>query len=91
MTDSNANHHQKGEFPPQSQNKQPGIEKEMQPRPLYKGDWYQGTGKLKNKKAIITGGDSGIGRAVSLFFAREGADVTILYRLNIMNSVSKKV
>ncbi|MDT8285832.1 MAG: SDR family oxidoreductase [Elusimicrobiales bacterium] len=67
------------EFPPQHQDRMPGLEKEMRPRPLYKGEWYKGSGKLKGRKAIVTGGDSGIGRAVSLFFAREGADVAVLY------------
>jgi len=51
----------------------------LDPPPLYDGPFYKGSGKLKGKKALITGGDSGIGRAVSIFFAREGADVTIVY------------
>ncbi|MCF7898121.1 MAG: SDR family oxidoreductase [Candidatus Omnitrophica bacterium] len=69
----------KQEFPAQHQDRKPGIEKEMHPRPLCEGKWYKGSGKLKGKKAIITGGDSGIGRAISIFFAKEGADVSIVY------------
>ena len=57
----------------------PGLESEMDPRPDYGEDTYRGSGKLEGKKAIITGGDSGIGRAVALAFAREGADVLISY------------
>jgi NAD(P)-dependent dehydrogenase (short-subunit alcohol dehydrogenase family) len=57
----------------------PGLESEMQPRPEYGEETYKGSGKLEGKKAIITGGDSGIGRAVALAFAREGADVLISY------------
>jgi NAD(P)-dependent dehydrogenase (short-subunit alcohol dehydrogenase family) len=57
----------------------PGLESEMQPRPDYGEETYKGSGKLEGKKAIITGGDSGIGRAVALAFAREGADVLISY------------
>ncbi len=57
----------------------PGLESEMQPRPDYGEESYRGSGKLEGKKAIITGGDSGIGRAVALAFAREGADVLISY------------
>src|SRR3954454_8653711 len=57
----------------------PGIESEMQPKPDYGEETYRGSGKLEGKKAIITGGDSGIGRAVALAFAREGADVLIPY------------
>src|SRR5919202_3963005 len=55
----------------------PGLEPEMQPKPDYGYETYRGSGRLEGKKAIITGGDSGIGRAVALAFAREGADVLI--------------
>ncbi|PRP80843.1 short-chain dehydrogenase/reductase SDR [Planoprotostelium fungivorum] len=54
-------------------------ETKMNPPPLYDGPFYKGSGKLKGKKALITGGDSGIGRSISVFFAREGADVSIVY------------
>jgi NAD(P)-dependent dehydrogenase (short-subunit alcohol dehydrogenase family) len=57
----------------------PGNESEMRPRPDYGESSYRGTGRLEGKAAIITGGDSGIGRAVALAFAREGADVLISY------------
>ncbi len=59
--------------------KEPGIESEMDPKPDYGEETYRGSGRLEGKKAIITGGDSGIGRAVALAFAREGADVLISY------------
>ncbi|MEV5030618.1 SDR family oxidoreductase [Paenibacillus sp. LPE1-1-1.1] len=65
--------------PPQHQNQQPGIESEMNPLPVYESDSYKAAGKLKGKTAIITGGDSGIGRAVSIAYAKEGADVAIVY------------
>jgi NAD(P)-dependent dehydrogenase (short-subunit alcohol dehydrogenase family) len=65
-------------FPEQDQ--QPvGLEKEMEPKPDYGEESYRGFGRLEGKAAIITGGDSGIGRAVALAFAREGADVLISY------------
>ncbi|GAB2788170.1 SDR family oxidoreductase [Halomonas shantousis] len=66
-------------FPPQHQPKQPGEEHDMHPEPEFIRASYRGTDKLKGKVAIITGGDSGIGRAVALHFAREGADVVIAY------------
>ncbi|AST00385.1 NAD(P)-dependent oxidoreductase [Geobacillus thermocatenulatus] len=66
-------------LPPQHQTRQPGLQTEMNPQPVTIKDTYQGSGKLKNKTAIISGGDSGIGRAVAVHFAKEGADVAILY------------
>jgi NAD(P)-dependent dehydrogenase (short-subunit alcohol dehydrogenase family) len=57
----------------------PGLDSEMDPKPDYGYETYRGSGRLEGKKAIITGGDSGIGRAVALAFAREGADVLISY------------
>lgn len=65
-------------FPPQDQ-QQPGEEDQMRPEPEFIRASYRGTDKLKGKVAIITGGDSGIGRAVAVHYAREGADVVVAY------------
>ena len=65
--------------PAQSQNEQPGMEYLMKPLPIFDNENYIGSGKLTNKVAIITGGDSGLGRAASIAFTKEGAKIVIVY------------
>ncbi|MBO6667599.1 SDR family oxidoreductase [Parvibaculum sp.] len=73
----------------QEQDHQPGSEAEMDPPPDY-GPRYPGSGRLKDKVAVITGGDSGIGRATSILFAREGARIGILYKNKVEEEDAKK-
>ena len=69
----------KDTFPPQHQSRQPGKESEMNPAPVFDDKNYKAAGKLAGRAAVITGGDSGIGRAVAIAYAKEGADVAIVH------------
>src|SRR3954471_5569576 len=74
-----AEQYQKPPYGEQTQQPVPGTEKQMAPKADHGETTYKGSGKLIGRKAVITGGDSGIGRAVSIAFARKGADVLISY------------
>ena len=65
--------------PEQAQSKQPGIESQMNPKPIFENPEYIGSNKLKDKVALISGGDSGIGKSVAIAFAKEGADLALIY------------
>lgn len=75
----NQQQNQANAFPPQHQNRQPGLQAEMNPQPVSVHPSYKAAGKLQGRAAIITGGDSGIGRAVAIAYAKEGADVAVVY------------
>lgn len=69
----------KNTMPAQTQDAQPGLEHKMYPQPDFEKDSHKGSGKLLNKVAIITGADSGIGRAIAVAFAKEGCDIALMY------------
>jgi NAD(P)-dependent dehydrogenase (short-subunit alcohol dehydrogenase family) len=76
--------------PAQTQDVNPGSEAEMTPKPKAEAEGYKGTDKLKGKVALVTGGDSGIGRSVSIHFAKEGADVAIVFHVHVEDAEETK-
>lgn len=74
-----ANRNFPAKIPPQRQNRKPGLEREMNPPPVFDDPDYKASQRLLNRVAVITGGDSGIGRAVAVAYAKEGADIAIIY------------
>jgi NAD(P)-dependent dehydrogenase (short-subunit alcohol dehydrogenase family) len=76
--------------PPQKQDKQPGLETLMNPKPICEDVEYKGTEKLKDKVAVITGGDSGIGKAVAIAYAKEGAKIAIIYLNETEDAIATK-
>ena len=76
-------------FPKQHQEK-PGSEADLALKPMYDAPYYQGSGKLKDKVAVVTGGDSGIGRSVAVLYAREGADIVIVYNASDEDAAETK-
>jgi len=79
-----------GGFPPQHQNKQPGEQGQMTPEPSPDNPTYDGSNKLRDRVAVITGGDSGIGQAVAIAFAKEGADIAVVHLSNAKDAEDTK-
>lgn len=89
MTQKQTTNDEKPKFPPQEQKEQPGLEHKMDPEPQFM-PFYKGVGKFKDQVVLISGGDSGIGRAVSLAFANEGANIAIIYKDEDKDAIETK-